>query len=204
MLSAVMFEVVIHPESIIHSMVEYTDGSIISQMGNPDMALPLPILCCGLSGVSLGWASLDLFSVKQLNFEEPDLLRFPCLKLAQDAIRTGGTAPAVLNAAERGCRRKAFLNAQIKFTDIPHIVESALSSHSVKEADTIDLILSVDQETRQEVGSKIKNHMIPDFLVKILAFIGVISILVTVHELGHFLVAEVVRSEGSRVFNWLW
>lgn len=148
-------QVVIHPESIIHSMVEYVDGSIISQMGNPDMRTPIAYSLLWPERGESGVSSLDLFSVKQLNFEEPDPLRFPCLKLAQDAIRTGGTAPAVLNAANE-VAVAAFLNAQIKFTDIPHIVESALSSHSVKEADTIDLILSVDQETRQEVGSKIK------------------------------------------------
>ncbi len=149
-------QVVVHPESVIHSMVEYTDGSIISQMGNPDMRTPIAYSLLWPERGESGVDSLDLFSVKQLNFEEPDLLLFPCLKLAQDAIQAGGTAPAVLNAANE-VAVSAFLKAEIKFTDIPHIVETALSKHSVKEANTIDLILSVDQETRHEVNSRIKS-----------------------------------------------
>lgn len=148
-------QVVIHPQSIIHSMVEYTDGSIISQMGNPDMRTPIAYSLLWPDRGESGVSSLDLLSVKQLNFEEPDAFRFPCLNLAREAIEAGGTAPAVLNAANE-VAVSAFLNTKIKFIDIPKLVETALSDHSVEEANTIDRILSVDQETRHNVSEKIK------------------------------------------------
>ena len=115
-------QVVVHPESIIHSMVEYTDGSIISQMGNPDMRTPIAYSLLWPERGESGVASLDLFSVRQLNFEEPDLLRFPCLKLAQDAIQTGGTAPAVLNAANE-VAVSAFLKAEINLLTYPILLK---------------------------------------------------------------------------------
>lgn len=148
-------QVVIHPESIIHSMVEYTDGSIISQMGNPDMRTPIAYSLLWPDRGDSGVSSLDLLSVNQLNFEAPDAVRFPCLNLAREAIEAGGTAPAVLNAANE-VAVSAFLNTKIKFTDIPKLVETALSEHSVEEANTIDRILSVDQETRHNVSETLK------------------------------------------------
>ena len=150
-------EVVVHPQSVIHSMVEYLDGSIIAQLGNPDMRTPIAYSLMwperGVSGVK----SLDLCAVQRLEFEQPDFGRFPCLRLAKEAIQAGGTAPTVLNAANE-IAVSAFLDLKIKFLDIPELVEFALSKHTVGVANSLDHIISADKETRdivsQRIGSK--------------------------------------------------
>ncbi len=150
-------EVVVHPQSVIHSMVEYLDGSIIAQLGNPDMRTPIAYSLMwperGVSGVK----SLDLCAVQRLEFEQPDFERFPCLRLAKEAIEAGGTAPTVLNAANE-IAVSAFLDLKIKFLDIPELVEYALSKHTVGVANSLDHILSADKEARdivnQRIGSK--------------------------------------------------
>ena len=143
-------EVVIHPQSVIHSMVEYVDGSVLAQLGNPDMRTPI--------AYSLGWPercpsgvrSLDLFDVRKLDFEEPDYDRFPCLSLAKQAMATGGTAPAILNAANE-VAVAAFLDEKISFTTIPLLVEHALEDITAREARDLQTILDDDGRARDTV-----------------------------------------------------
>ena len=141
-------QVVIHKQSIIHSMVEYTDGSVLAQLGNPDMRTPIAHALAWPDRIESGVASLDIFSVAHLDFEQPDLERFPCLRLAFEAITTGGTAPTILNAANEEAVQ-AFLDTKISFTDIPIIIESCLSGLSSREALTLDIILEDDAKTRE-------------------------------------------------------
>ena len=131
-------EIVIHPQSVIHSMVEYLDGSVLAQLGNPDMRTPIAHALAWPHRVDSGVKKLDLFDIAHLDFEPPDLDRFPCLRLACEAAAGGGAAPVVLNAANE-IAVEAFLDHQIRFTDIPRIIEHALS-HA-------PLGLNVDLET---------------------------------------------------------
>jgi len=141
-------DVHIHPESIIHSMVEYVDGSVLSQMGNPDMRTPIAYGLAWPERISAGVSSLDLFKVRQLNFERPDVARFPCLQLAKDAFNTGGTACASLNAANE-VSVASFLKGNIPFTAIPDIIYRVLETVSVNEVDSVERVLSADLEARQ-------------------------------------------------------
>jgi 1-deoxy-D-xylulose-5-phosphate reductoisomerase len=140
--------VIVHPQSVVHSMVELVDGSVIAQMGVTDMrhpiqyALTYPERRPGSSG------SLDLSAVSELTFEEPDLEKFPCLALAYDALRTGGTMPAVLNAANE-VAVEAFLGEKIGFYDIPRIIEATMGRHAVTAADSLSRILAADSEARE-------------------------------------------------------
>ena len=118
-------QVVIHPQSTIHSMVSYNDGSVLAQLGNPDMRTPIAYALGYPDRIDSGVAQLDIFEVAQLNFEKPDLERYRCLQLAFDAHRAGGYATIALNAANE-IAVDAFLNKKIKFTDIPPIIENAL------------------------------------------------------------------------------
>jgi len=140
-------EVHVHPESIVHSMVEYIDGSVISQMGNPDMRTPIAYGLAWPERISSGVDSLDLFKVGRLNFEQPDLERFPCLRLAQEAFSAGGTSCAILNAANE-CAVESFLKGNIAFTSIPDIISGVLGSMPFSSADTIETILSADSDAR--------------------------------------------------------
>jgi 1-deoxy-D-xylulose-5-phosphate reductoisomerase len=145
--------VVIHPQSIIHSMVQYIDGSVIAQMGQPDMRTPIAYSLGWPERVESGVANLDLFAVSHLDFEEPDNTNFPCLDLAREAFSRGGTAPTVLNAANE-VAVTAFLERKILFTDIPRFIEQALSSAIIVEADSLEKILDADLATREMlVGS---------------------------------------------------
>ncbi|MCP4127512.1 MAG: 1-deoxy-D-xylulose-5-phosphate reductoisomerase [Gammaproteobacteria bacterium] len=149
-------EVVLHPQSIIHSLVEYSDGSTLAQMGNPDMRTPIAHALAWPDRIESGVAGLDLFSVGRLDFEPPDEVRFPCLALAYRAIREGGTAPAVLNAANE-VAVEAFLNARISFTAIPEIIESVMDQTPVTEALNLDQILDADQQARSMADQAIVN-----------------------------------------------
>ncbi len=149
-------EVVLHPQSIIHSLVEYSDGSTLAQMGNPDMRTPIAHALAWPDRIESGVAGLDLFSVGRLDFEPPDEVRFPCLALAYRAIREGGTAPAVLNAANE-VAVEAFLNARISFTAIPEIIESVMDQTPVTEALNLDQILDADQQARSMAEQTIVN-----------------------------------------------
>lgn len=141
-------EVVIHPQSIIHSMVRYADGSVLAQMGNPDMRTPIAY-CLGLpERIDSGVGKLDFSQINALTFAEPDFARFPCLKLAYDAMNAGGSAPCVLNAANE-VAVAAFLREQIRFTDIAKVVEHALSQHVSGSLNRIDDLLDLDAAVRQ-------------------------------------------------------
>jgi 1-deoxy-D-xylulose-5-phosphate reductoisomerase len=141
-------EVVIHPQSVIHSMVEYADGSVIAQLGNPDMRTPIAHALAYPDRIEAGVASLDLCRIGQLSFEPPDFKRFPCLRLAYEALEQGGSAPAVLNAANE-VAVDAFLHAGLPFTRIPEIIEQALAD--VPRGDILDLeaVLAADEAGRE-------------------------------------------------------
>lgn len=141
-------EVHVHPESIIHSMVEYADGSVLAQMGSPDMRTPIANGLAWPERIDAGVAPLDLFTIGQFNFERPDLNRFPCLRLAAEAFDAGGTAPAVLNAANE-VAVAAFLDGNLCFTDIPVIIERTLAAITVVPADSFETILAKDTEARE-------------------------------------------------------
>ncbi len=140
-------KVVLHPQSIIHSMVEYTDGSVLAQMGNPDMRTPIAHALAWPERIESGVSSLDLFEVARLDFEAPDRQRFPCLSLAYQAIEQGGTAPAILNAANE-VAVAAFLDRRVGFMAIPEIIETALSAIPAIEPRSLDELLDVDAQTR--------------------------------------------------------
>lgn len=140
-------QVVVHPQSIIHSLVEYTDGSTLAQMGNPDMRTPIAHALAWPDRIESGVAGLDLFSVCRLDFEPPDEARFPCLTLAYRAIHEGGSSPAVLNAANE-VAVEAFLNSSIAFTVIPEIIEAVMDRMPVTEAMDLNRILEIDRQAR--------------------------------------------------------
>jgi 1-deoxy-D-xylulose-5-phosphate reductoisomerase len=140
-------EVVIHPQSIVHSMVEYFDGSVLAQMGNPDMRTPIAYALGYPERIAAGVSPLDLAKAGKLEFERLDLERFPCVRLAYAALRRGGTAPAVLNAANEKAV-DAFLNGQLAFLDIPRVIEDVLSAARIVEATTLTDVLFADTGAR--------------------------------------------------------
>ncbi len=139
--------VVVHPQSIIHSMVQYVDGSTLAQMGNPDMCTPIAHALAWPERIQTHVPALDLFVHQQLNFQEPDIIRFPALKLARQAMQAGGVTPAILNAANE-IAVAAFLQQQISFTAIPEVVEHTLQSVENAAADQLELILQADARAR--------------------------------------------------------
>jgi len=141
-------QVVIHPQSIIHSMVDYVDGSVLAQMGNPDMRTPIAHAMAWPERFDSGVAPLNIFEVGHMDFEQPDLQRFPCLRLAYEAIKAGGIMPTVLNAANE-IAVEAFLNEQVRFTDIAKIIERSMAKFSADSADTLELILQADHNARE-------------------------------------------------------
>jgi len=149
-------QVVLHPQSVIHSMVEYTDGSTLAQMGNPDMRTPIAHALAWPDRVESGVSGLDLLSVARLDFEPPDEVRFPCLSLAYRAIREGGSSPAILNAANE-VAVDAFLNSRIGFTAIPELIETVMDQMSLTEASTLEQILDVDRQARSMAERLIVN-----------------------------------------------
>ena len=141
-------QVVLHPQSVIHSMVEYTDGSVLAQLGNPDMRTPIAHALAWPDRLESGVESLNLFDVARLDFATPDLQRFPCLRLAIDALRAGGTSSTILNAANE-VAVQAFLDGNIAFSDIANIIEYALSHVTAKAVDNLDAVIAADAMTRQ-------------------------------------------------------
>lgn len=142
-------QVVLHPQSVIHSMVEYIDGSVLAQLGNPDMRTPIAHALAWPERIGSGSESLDLFDVARLDFEPPDLKRFPCLKLAREAMEAGGTATAILNAANE-VAVAAFLEGELNFADIPAVIEAALSEVPSREAVSLEVVLEADAVAREE------------------------------------------------------
>lgn len=147
-------QIVIHPQSVIHSMVDYVDGTVLAQMGNPDMRIPIAYSLAWPERFDSGVAPLNIFDVARMDFEEPNLQRFPCLRLAYEAINAGGIMPTVLNAANE-IAVEAFLNEQLRFTDIAVIIERTMAKFEAKVADTLSLILEADAEARVVASQQI-------------------------------------------------
>ncbi len=147
-------QVVIHPQSIIHSMVEFCDGSIKAQLGIPDMRIPIQYALTYPQRLPLEVQSISFENLKELTFESPDLNRFPCLEIAYEVLKTGGTAPAVMNAANDTAVNR-FLKEEIKFVDIPKIIEKTLKSHNTEVEYSLDYILELEKWAK-EFANKIK------------------------------------------------
>ncbi|MCI0400542.1 MAG: 1-deoxy-D-xylulose-5-phosphate reductoisomerase [Gammaproteobacteria bacterium] len=150
-------QVVLHPQSVIHSLVEYVDGSVLAQLGNPDMRTPIAHALAWPKRMDSGVERLDLFDVAHLDFEPPDPERFPCLRLARDAIQAGGTATAVLNAANE-VAVQAFLERRLSFVGIPIVIEATLSGVNSQEASSLDAILAGDAKARAYAAGAILEH----------------------------------------------
>jgi 1-deoxy-D-xylulose-5-phosphate reductoisomerase len=141
-------QIVVHPQSVVHSMVEYVDGSVLAQLGNPDMRTPIAHALAWPQRIDAGVAMLDLIAKGRLDFQAPDYQRFPCLTLATAAIRRGGTAPAILNAANEEAV-SAFLGGRLRFTDIPAIIEQTLAQASVVEPHALVDVQRADVSARE-------------------------------------------------------
>ncbi len=146
--SADQIEVLIHPQSLIHSMVSYVDGSLLAQLGNPDMRTPIAYGLAYPERIASGVEALDLSQFLQLNFFKPDFSRFPCLQLAYDALRAGGSAPTVLNASNE-IAVEAFLQGQLGFMQIEAVVAESLAKISAQSVTDLASILEVDRQTRR-------------------------------------------------------
>ena len=152
--TADQIDIVIHPQSIIHSMVEYVDGSVKAQLGLPDMKIPIQFALTYPHHVSSNWESLNLASIGKLTFEPPNLEKFPCIRLAYDALKEGGTYPAVLNIANDEVV-SSFLRDIIPFNDIPHLIESAMNNHQYVKSPTLEEIIEIGQWTSQYIHKQI-------------------------------------------------
>lgn len=150
-------QVVVHPESVIHSAVEFEDGAVIAQLGTPDMRLPIQYAFSFPKRLSLQSERLDLFKLGSLHFEEADTERFPCLRLAYEAIEKGGNMPCILNAAGE-VTNLAFRNKQIGFMDMPKLVERAMHETSFIANPTLDDLFATDKAVRQYTESLIKTN----------------------------------------------
>jgi 1-deoxy-D-xylulose-5-phosphate reductoisomerase len=140
-------QVVVHPQSVIHSMVEYRDGSVVAQLGAPDMRTPIACALAWPERIESGVAPLDFTTMGSLEFERLDALRFPCVALAREAIRQGGTAPAALNAANE-IAVEAFLRGNLAFTGIPDVIEQVLGEVNVEPLASLEQVYAADIEAR--------------------------------------------------------
>ncbi len=150
-----MVGVVVHPQSVMHSMVEYMDGSVLAQLGSPDMRIPISYALAWPERVDSGAARLSIIDVARLDFEDVEPARFPCLGLAYQALRAGGTATAILNAANE-VAVQAFLEAKLAFTEIPAVIESSLSALSPQPAASIEVVLAADAEAREHASAAVR------------------------------------------------
>ncbi|MNF31705.1 1-deoxy-D-xylulose 5-phosphate reductoisomerase [compost metagenome] len=144
-------EVVIHPQSVIHSLVDYVDGSVLAQLGNPDMRTPISHALAWPQRIDSGVAPLDLFAIARLDFQAPDEQRFPCLRLARQAAEAGGSVPAMLNAANE-VAVAAFLERRIRFPEIASIIESVLNAESGVAVESVEAVLAADRRARELAG----------------------------------------------------
>ena len=144
-------QVVVHPQSVIHSMAAYDDGSVIAQLGNPDMRTPIAYGLAWPERIDAGVETLDLFQVARLDFEAPDETRFPCLRLAREAMQAGGAAPAVLNAANE-VAVEAFLAGHITFGAIPELVATVMGLAYPGQADSLERVLAADRWAREQAA----------------------------------------------------
>ncbi|WP_445379796.1 1-deoxy-D-xylulose-5-phosphate reductoisomerase [Pseudomonas syringae] len=150
-------EVVIHPQSVIHSMVDYVDGSVLAQLGNPDMRTPIANALAWPARVDSGVAPLDLFRIGQLDFQAPDEERFPCLRLARQAAEAGGSAPAMLNAANE-VAVAAFLDGRIRYLEIAGIIEEVLDHEPVTAVEGLDAVFAADAKARLLAGQWLERN----------------------------------------------
>lgn len=150
-------EVVIHPQSVIHSLVDYVDGSVLAQLGNPDMRTPIANALAWPERIDSGVAPLDLFAVARLDFQRPDEQRFPCLRLARQAAEAGGCAPARLNAANE-VAVAAFLERRIRFPEIARIIEDALDREPSAAVENLDAVLAADARARALANDWLNRH----------------------------------------------
>jgi len=152
-------QIVIHPQSVVHSLVSYVDGSVLAQLGNADMRTPIAHALAWPDRIQSGVARLDLVKAGRLDFEAPDERRFPCIRLAYSAMRSRGTAPTLLNAANE-VAVEAFLQGRILFTQIAGLVETCLEKLDVQAADSLEAIFAADQQAREwsEAWLKAKAH----------------------------------------------
>jgi len=140
-------EVVVHPQSVIHSLVQYIDGSVLAQLGNPDMRTPIAYALAWPGRVEAGVPDLNLFDIAHLDFEAADIANFPCLTLASQAAVAAGDAPAILNAANE-VAVQAFLDRRIGFTQIAEVVDNALSRLTISEPDSLAAVQESDKKAR--------------------------------------------------------
>jgi 1-deoxy-D-xylulose-5-phosphate reductoisomerase len=150
-------QVVVHPQSIIHSMVEFHDGSVLAQLGIPDMRVPISHALGYPERLANTLPSLDLFDIQTLQFYPPDLKRFPCLQLAFEAASAGRTMPAVLNAANE-IAVQAFLDGDIRFLDIPAVIEATMAQHTPVELTDLSVALEADHWARDYAAVEVKEH----------------------------------------------
>ncbi|WP_106478949.1 1-deoxy-D-xylulose-5-phosphate reductoisomerase [Phytohalomonas tamaricis] len=150
-------QIVIHPQSVIHSMAAYNDGSVLAQLGNPDMRTPIAFGLAWPERIDAGVEMLDLFAIGRLDFEAPDERRFPCLRLAREAMNAGDSAPAVLNAANE-IAVQAFLEDQLAFVSIPELVEAVLISQPLQPITDLDSVLEYDRRARDEARRLLRSR----------------------------------------------
>lgn len=150
-------EILIHPQSVIHSLVDYVDGSVLAQLGNPDMRTPISHALAWPERIDSGVAPLDLFAVARLDFQAPDEVRFPCLRLARDAVEAGGSAPALLNAANE-VAVQAFLQRRIRFPEIADIIAEVLNLAPIVAVESLDGVLLADAQARQLAEQWLQRH----------------------------------------------
>lgn len=155
-ISAERVNIIIHPQSIIHSLVEYRDGSFLAQLGAPDMKIPIAHALSWPDRIESNAATLDLTEIAQLDFQKPDMDNLPCLALAKSAALTAGSAPAVLNAANE-VAVESFLNQKIRFTDIPKVIEAALELADLSVDVSIDNVLTIDNEARNHAMAAVNS-----------------------------------------------
>ena len=147
-------EIIIHPQSIIHSMVEFRDGSIKAQLGLPDMKIPIQYALSYPNHLESNWKKIDFTKINDLTFEKPDLEKFPCIRLAYESLEEGGSFPVVLNKANDEVVF-AFLNGMIHFTDIPNLIEEALNNHEFINTPDLETIIEISQWTTKFIHDKI-------------------------------------------------
>ena len=149
-------DVVIHPESIVHSCVEYMDGSMLAQMGTPDMRTPISFTLAYPERIKTDVQRLNLSEIKKLTFFEPDLNKYPCLQLAYNSLEIGKNAPTILNAANEVAVQR-FLEKKIKFLSIASVVEKTLNNSSISSINSIKDVIEVDKDSRDLANSIIKS-----------------------------------------------
>jgi 1-deoxy-D-xylulose-5-phosphate reductoisomerase len=151
--------VVVHPQSIVHSMVEFLDGSTLAQMGQPDMRTPIAHCLGWPNRIANEVTPLNFFDLGDLSFERPDFERFPCLKLAMQAFQLGGTAPAVLNAVNE-VAVEAFLSGRVSFNGIAELVDAVMQNYPFCEPQSLDVVIQADHDARAQTIALLKQNTI--------------------------------------------